>query len=31
VAELEVVYDRFLDREIEFPGRDYCDMAGGTR
>lgn len=28
VAELEVVYDRFLRREIEIPGKDYCDMAG---
>ena len=25
---LEVVYDRFLRREIEVPGKDYCDMAG---
>jgi hypothetical protein len=28
VASLEVTYDRFLRREIEVPGRDYCDMAG---
>ncbi len=28
VAEIEVVYDRFLRREIEVPGNDYCDMAG---
>jgi hypothetical protein len=28
VAELDPVYDRFLRREIEVPGRDYCDMAG---
>ena len=28
VAELEVVYDRFLRREIAVPGKDYCDMAG---
>src|SRR6478736_3122625 len=28
VAELEVVYDRFLRREIEVAGKDYCDMAG---
>jgi hypothetical protein len=28
VADLEVVYDRFLRREIEVPGKDYCDMAG---
>jgi phytanoyl-CoA hydroxylase len=28
VAELEQVYDRFLRREIEVPGKDYCDMAG---
>jgi phytanoyl-CoA hydroxylase len=28
VAEIEVTYDRFLRREIEVPGKDYCDMAG---
>lgn len=28
VAELEVTYDRFLCREIDVPGKDYCDMAG---
>lgn len=28
VAELEVVYDRFLRRDITVPGKDYCDMAG---
>lgn len=28
VAELEVVYDQFLRREIDVPGKDYCDMAG---
>ncbi len=28
VAGLEAVYDRFLRREIEVPGKDYCDMAG---
>lgn len=28
VAELEVIYDRFLRRDIEVPGKDYCDMAG---
>ena len=28
VAELAVDYDRFLRREIEVPGKDYCDMAG---
>ncbi len=28
VAALEVDYDRFLRREIEVPGKDYCDMAG---
>jgi hypothetical protein len=28
VAELEVDYDRFLRREIDVPGKDYCDMAG---
>ena len=28
VADIEAVYDRFLRREIEVPGKDYCDMAG---
>ncbi|HUW03963.1 MAG TPA: phytanoyl-CoA dioxygenase family protein [Acidimicrobiales bacterium] len=28
VADLEVVYDRFLTRRIEVPGKDFCDMAG---
>jgi phytanoyl-CoA hydroxylase len=28
VDELADVYDRFLRREIEVPGKDYCDMAG---
>ena len=28
IAELEVVYDKFLRREIDVPGKDYCDMAG---
>ena len=28
VAELEVVYDQFLRREIDVPGKDFCDMAG---
>ena len=28
MAELEVTYDRFLRREIDVPGKDYCDMAG---
>ncbi len=28
VAEIEAVYDRFLRREIDVPGKDYCDMAG---
>ena len=28
VAELASTYDRFLRREIEVPGKDYCDMAG---
>jgi phytanoyl-CoA hydroxylase len=28
VDELAEVYDRFLRREIEVPGKDYCDMAG---
>jgi len=26
--ELAETYDRFLRREIEVPGHDYCDMAG---
>lgn len=28
VAELSAVYDQFLRREIDVPGKDYCDMAG---
>ena len=28
VDEVAVDYDRFLRREIEVPGKDYCDMAG---
>lgn len=28
VAELEVVYERFLRREITVEGRDLCDMSG---
>lgn len=28
VAGIEAVYDQFLRREIEVPGKDYCDMAG---
>lgn len=28
VDGIERVYDRFLRREIEVPGKDYCDMAG---
>ncbi len=28
VDELAATYDRFLRREIEVPGRDFCDMAG---
>ena len=28
VDEIAVDYDRFLRREIEVPGKDYCDMAG---
>lgn|GEM_PF-5935150 len=28
VATLEVDYDRFLRREIDVPGNDFCDMAG---
>jgi len=28
VAVLAEVYDRFLSRKIEVPGKDYCDMAG---
>ena len=30
-AEIDQIaydYDRFLRREIEVPGKDYCDMAG---
>jgi phytanoyl-CoA hydroxylase len=28
IRAIEEVYDRFLRREIEVPGKDYCDMAG---
>lgn len=28
VAELEAVYDNFIRRQINVPGKDYCDMAG---
>ena len=28
VAAIEETYDRFLRREIDVPGKDYCDMAG---
>ena len=28
LRQLEVIYDRFLRREIAVPGKDYCDMAG---
>ena len=28
IADLAVTYDRFLHREIEVEGKDYCDMAG---
>ncbi len=28
VDAVEVVYDQFLRREIDVPGKDYCDMAG---
>ncbi|OHV33373.1 MULTISPECIES: phytanoyl-CoA dioxygenase family protein [Pseudofrankia] len=28
VAEIEVTYDRFLRREIDVEGKDFCDMAG---
>jgi phytanoyl-CoA hydroxylase len=28
IAALEVDYDRFLRREIEVSGKDFCDMAG---
>ena len=28
VGELEATYTLFLRREIEVPGKDYCDMAG---
>jgi phytanoyl-CoA hydroxylase len=28
VDELEVTYDRFLRRDIDVAGKDYCDMAG---
>ncbi|MCU1396361.1 MAG: Phytanoyl-CoA dioxygenase [Ilumatobacteraceae bacterium] len=28
VDEIAVDYDRFLRREIDVPGKDFCDMAG---
>jgi phytanoyl-CoA hydroxylase len=28
LAGIEEVYQRFLRREIEVPGRDFCDMSG---
>ncbi len=28
VDEIAVDYDRFLQRDIAVPGKDYCDMAG---
>lgn len=28
IAEIERDYQRFLSREIEVPGRDFCDMSG---
>ncbi|MEM7142615.1 MAG: phytanoyl-CoA dioxygenase family protein [Actinomycetota bacterium] len=28
ITSLEGDYDRFLRREIDVPGKDYCDMAG---
>ena len=28
VEEIAVDYDRFLRRDIEVPGKDFCDMAG---
>jgi len=31
VAGIEAVYERFLRREIEVPGRDFCDMSGDYR
>lgn len=31
LSELETIYMRFLAREIEVEGRDYCDMAGDYR
>ena len=27
VAEIEKVFDRFLNREIHVPGKDFCDMS----
>lgn len=27
VAEIEVVFDRFLNRDIHVPGKDFCDMS----
>lgn len=27
VVEIEVVFDKFLNREIHVPGKDFCDMS----
>jgi len=29
VAEIEVIYNKFMTQEIVVPGKDFCDMAGG--
>ncbi|HVS09569.1 MAG TPA: phytanoyl-CoA dioxygenase family protein, partial [Planctomycetota bacterium] len=28
LAGIEEVYERFLRREIDVPGKDFCDMSG---
>lgn len=29
VAEIETVYDKFMQQEIKVPGKDFCDMSAG--
>jgi phytanoyl-CoA hydroxylase len=28
ITEVEEIYERFMKREIEVPGKDFCDMSG---
>lgn len=27
VKEIEIIFDKFLNREVEVPGKDFCDMS----